>query len=115
MAEALARHLAADVIEPFSAGISPYGTIIEPTRKVLLERSIRLDSQFSKGLSEASPELAEIVVNMTGLAGLKLPGAARLLNWDVTDPYGGDLGLYRQILAEIEEKILALAASLREP
>ena len=37
MAEALARHLAAEVIEPSSAGISPFGRIVDTTRRVLLE------------------------------------------------------------------------------
>ena len=116
MAEALARHHASDMIEASSAGISPLGVIAEETRKVLLERGVRMPGQRSKGTTETDIENAELIVNMTGIHGralfrenLKTP----IEDWEVTDPYGDDMGVYRRVCDEIEARIIELAARLR--
>lgn len=116
MAEALARHLARDVIEPSSAGISPFGRIVDATRRVLLERGVSLDGQYSKGLREADPESAELIVNMSGIPVADLFAGvceAPVADWDVEDPYGDSLEVYRRIRDEIEERVTTLAAQLR--
>ncbi len=113
IAEALARHVAADVIEPSSAGISPLGRIVDPTRKILLERGVNLGEQFSKGLREASADAADLVVNMTGIPGCSLFPNRPVVDWDVDDPYGEEMGIYRRIRDEIEERLAVLAAELR--
>lgn len=113
MAESLARHLAADVIEPSSAGISPFGRIVDTTRRVLLERGVDVDGQYSKGLREVSPESSDLVVNMTGIPGASLFPRARVVDWEVEDPYGEDLAVYRRIRDEIEERVTELAESMR--
>lgn len=115
MAEALARHSASDVIEAASAGLSPFGKIVEPTRKILLERGIRMDGQHSKGLREVDRDSFELIVNMTGMPGHALFPGAKVVDWDVADPYGEDMLLYRQICDEIEEHLNALVADLRGP
>jgi len=113
MAEALARHLASDAIEPASAGLSPLGSISVPTRVVLLERGARVDGQYSKGLPEVDPDSAELIVNMTGIPGQALFPGAQVVDWDVDDPYGEDLLVYCRVRDEIEELVTELAASLR--
>lgn len=113
MAEALARHLASDVIEPSSAGLSPFGRIVDTTRRVLLERGVSVDGQWSKGLREVNPERADLVVNMTGMPGTALFSNARVVDWDVGDPYGEDMSVYREIRDEIEERVTELAQRLR--
>jgi arsenate reductase (thioredoxin) len=116
MAEALARHHASDVIDPTSAGISPLGVIVDGTRKVLLERGIRMPGQHSKGTSEADVEAAEMIVNMTGIHGPALFREslhARIEDWEVTDPYNDDITVYRRVCDEIEARVIELAARLR--
>ncbi len=114
MAEALARRDAADIIDPASAGISPFGRVVEPTRLVLLEKGIRIDSQFSKGLSDTTLFRPDLVINMTGIPGASLFAHARYQDWDVEDPYGEHLETYRRICEDIEARVQELAASLRE-
>jgi arsenate reductase len=116
MAEALARHLASDVIEPSSAGLSPFGRIVDATRRALLERGVPLDGQYSKGLREARPEAAEMIVNMSGIPGAALfsgVSEAPVVDWDVQDPYGDSPEVYRRIRDEIEERVTDLATRLR--
>ncbi|MGH9789975.1 MAG: low molecular weight phosphatase family protein, partial [Candidatus Acidiferrales bacterium] len=107
MAEALARHLASDVIEPLSAGLSPFGRIVDTTRRILLERGLSVDGQYSKGLREAPLDGVTLVVNMSGIPGKALFGPPmRVMDWDVDDPYGEDMATYRRICEQIEEQIV---------
>ena len=48
MAEALARHDASDIIAAESAGVHPLGFIDNTTQRVLRERGISSEGQFSK-------------------------------------------------------------------
>ena len=114
MAEALARHLASDVIDPVSAGISPFGRIVEPTRKVLQERGIAIGAQYSKGLDEVDPDKAHLIVNMSGMPGKALFPGDDVVDWDIDDPYGEDLGTYRRVRDDLEELITKLATDLRK-
>jgi arsenate reductase len=114
MAEALARHLASDVIEPSSAGLSPLGHITVPARKVLRERGVSAEGQFSKSLREVDPDLVDLIVNMTGMPGQALFPGANVVDWEVDDPFGEDLGIYREVCQEIEERIEKLAKELRQ-
>ena len=115
MAEAIARHRASDVIEPMSAGLVPFGEIPGTTLAVLGERGISADGQTSKPLRPEEMSAAEIVINMTGRTGatiFKEPVAA-IEDWDVGDPYGSNLAVYREIRDEIEKRVEDLAQRLR--
>jgi arsenate reductase len=114
LAEAFARKLAPDVIEPSSAGLSPFGSIAETTTAVGAEFGLSFDGQFSKGLEAVDLAQSDLVVNMSGMPARGLFETARtVLDWEIEDPFGEDLGLYRRIAVEIEARILALAAELR--
>jgi len=116
MAEAWARHLASDVIAPSSAGLAPLGVVAQPTRAVLAERGVSTDGQYSKSLPEADADAAELIVNMSShpIANLFLGSKARIEDWDVADPYGEDLELYRQIRDAIEARVRGLAERMRK-
>lgn len=115
MAEAIARHLASDVIEPFSAGILPFGEIMEPTVQVLKERGISLDGQYSKPLRPHDLAAADVVINMAGGAGAKMlqDPKGTVEDWYVPDPYGLNTVVYRKIRDEIEARVTDLARRLR--
>ena len=113
MAEALAKHLAADVIDAQSAGISPLGQIAQSTREVLLERGVRVDGQFSKFLTDRSLADPDLIVNISGLPGQSLFAGNAFEDWDVEDPYGDDMETYRRICDDIEGRVRDLAERLR--
>jgi arsenate reductase len=114
IAEAVARHTASDVIIPSSAGLSPLGRIQDSTRKVLLERGIPTDGQFSKGLNDDTLlKPADLVINMSGYRGDSLFAGRKFEDWDVEDPYGEDMETYRRICDDIEARVADLAARLR--
>jgi arsenate reductase (thioredoxin) len=123
MAEAVARQLASDIIEPFSAGTHPLGQLAEPTKQALLANGYSLKHLSSKGLGPHAMETADIIINMSGkpLDGLfyrrnlpnSPPVAEKIKNWNIEDPYGEESATYQKILEQIESKILLLAARLR--
>jgi arsenate reductase len=116
MAEAIAKHCAADVMEASSAGLVPFGQIVPPTIAVLSEHGVSAEGQFSKPLRMADLTGADLVINMTGRSGDCLfdEPCPPVEDWDVGDPYGSDLGVYRDIRDEIETRIDNLAQRLRE-
>jgi protein-tyrosine-phosphatase len=116
MAEAIARHRASDVIEPSSAGLVPFGMIPGTTLTVLRERGIAADGQSSKPLRPEDISAADIVINMTGRSGVSIftESVAQLEDWDVGDPYGFNLAVYREICDQIEARVEELARRLRE-
>ena len=114
IAEAIARHKASDVINASSAGISPLGRIQDSTRKVLLERGISVDGQFSKSLHDDTLlQPADLIINMSGYPGESFFAKCKFEDWDVEDPYGEDMETYRRICDDIEARVADLAARIR--
>jgi protein-tyrosine-phosphatase len=116
MAEAIAKHSASDVIEASSAGLVPFGEIPNTTLAVLQERGISADGQSSKPLRSEAVSAADMIINMTGRSGHAIfsEPIAHLEDWDVGDPYGSNLAVYRSIRDQIEARVADLARRLRE-
>jgi arsenate reductase (thioredoxin) len=116
MAEAIARQVAADVIEPSSAGLVPFGEITGPTLAVLAEHETSAEGQYSKPLVPEDLHSADLVVNMTGRSGNAIftETTPPLEDWDVGDPFGFSLAVYRAIRDQIEKRVHDLARRLRE-
>jgi len=124
IAEAVARHVASDVIEASSAGIAPLGRIEQTTQETLIANGYAHRGLTSKGLSRAAIENADLVINMSGrtldgifdnsraASGSNL--ARKVEVWNVADPYGETGAVYQKILEELETKILLLASRLRD-
>lgn len=113
-AEAFARKIAPDVIDPSSAGLSPFGRIAEPTISVGAEFGLSFDGQSSKGFRPEDLARADLIVNMTGIDSPGLFETTRpVVDWNVADPFGEDPAVYRRIAAEIEARVLLLAAEIR--
>ncbi len=115
MAEALARHSASDVIEASSAGTAAFGEIAEQTGKVLQERGVPMDGQYSKQLREEDCRAADLIINMSGKPGATIFPAepAKVEDWNVRDPYFADFQMNRQICDDIEGRLAGLADRLR--
>jgi arsenate reductase (thioredoxin) len=113
MAEAIARHLASDVILPESAGVHPLGFIDEATQQVLNEEGISFEGQFSKGLNDPHLGAPDLIVNMSGIPSGGLFRGRVFEDWRVRDPFGEGIEIHRRILAEIRVHVADLAARLR--
>ena len=113
MAEALARHDASDIIAAESAGVHPLGFIDNTTQRVLRERGISYEGQFSKSTRDHSLAKPDLIVNMSGVPGATLFAGLPFEDWKIDDPFGEAIELHRRICDDIERNIKELAARLR--
>lgn len=108
MAEALGKKLAADVFESFSAGTEP-GARINPDAVRLMKQVHGVDmelTQHNKPLSKLPP--VDVVVTMgCGVNCPFLPCTHRE-DWGLDDPTGREDGVFLEVMARIEEKVLDL-------
>lgn len=110
MAEALARHLHGDVLEIFSAGITPLGYIVEETLQVLQEKGISTEGLYSKGLDEIDLQACQFIVNLSQYpVEWHLPAACqdRLIRRWVKDPFGLGIPAFRET-RDLIEKLIAM-------
>ena len=116
MAEAIARHLAADVIEASSAGLVPFGEIPATTLAVLAERGFSAEGQCSKPLRPEDVSASDLIINMTGRSGASIfsEPTPPIEDWDVGDPYGSSLAVYRAICDQIDARVEDLVQRLRD-
>lgn len=114
MAEAIARHRYSDLIEASSAGLTALGTIASPTSAVLAERGISAGGLSSKPLTDQTRRGADLIINMSGRPGawMSKDGGPPVEDWDVGDPYGSHLDVYRKICDDIEARLRDLAIRL---
>jgi protein-tyrosine-phosphatase len=94
----------------------PFGDIPTMTLTVLSERGFSAEGQSSKPLRPEDLSAADLVINMTGRGGKSIFSAPTpaFEDWDVGDPYGFDLAVYRGIRDQIETRVNDLAKRLRD-
>lgn len=115
MAEAVARKLGPDVMEPSSAGFTPLGRVEALTIETLTKNHYPAEGLRSKGVQILEVMKADLIVNLSGRPGdvaFEAPG--KVEDWDVEDPYGADAGKYQRIFEEIERRVAELTSRLRK-
>ena len=113
IAEALGRHLAADVFESYSAGTETKPQINQDAvrlMKQLYHIDMEADGQHSKLLSDI-PAVDVVITMGCNVACPSLPCQWRE-DWGLEDPTGKPDEEFLETIARIEEKILDLKARL---
>ena len=114
IAEALGRHLAADVFESYSAGTERKDRINPDAvrlMKALYHIDMEAEGQHSKLLSDLP--LVDVVITMG--CNVKCPFLPCLLreDWGLQDPTGQPDTVFMETIWQIEAKILQLKERLR--
>lgn len=112
IAEALGKHLAADVFESYSAGTEVKDRI-NPDAVRLIKQLYGIDmevTQRPKLLQEIPP--VDIVVTMGCNVACPYLPCKRREDWGLEDPTGKPDDEFVAVIRQIEEKILALKAEL---
>jgi arsenate reductase (thioredoxin) len=114
MAEAFANRLGEGKLRAWSAGSHPLGWITPDTRTVMDEKGIALAAQWSKGVDDVPMDQMEVVVTMGCEVDCPLPAEfkGRVLEWNIADPFGSDLGRYRAARDSIEAQVRELLAGI---
>ena len=113
IAEALGKHLAADVFESYSAGTERKDRI-NPDAVRLMKKLYGIDmeqTQRPKLLEELPP--IDVVVTMGCNVECPYLPCKRRENWGLDDPTGKDDAEFLSVIGSIEEKIRKLAESLK--
>ena len=109
MAEGFAQTLGKKTVIASSAGID--SSQIDPkTIEVMAEAGIDISSYTAKRLNQFAPEAFDGVVTMCA-SGAKLPETWKIKiiqEWDVEDPAGQPIEVFRQVRDEIKGRIEAL-------
>lgn len=114
MAEGIARHEAADLLEVFSAGLAPLGSVAALTRQTLQKNGYPADDLSSKPILREAWDSADLVINMSGYPSERVfADHSKVEDWDVEDPYGADTAVYQRIFEDIQARVLALIERLR--
>ncbi len=117
MAEAIARGLGGGDVVAGSAGLMPFGRIVEATRDTLDELGYDSTGLASKGLDDIDLGSWDVIVSLLGPSGLAvLPRnlGAELESWSIPDPYGEDHAAYRTVARELERRIRTLLCDQRD-
>lgn len=115
MAESIARRDAAEVIEPFSAGLTPLGFLPALTTQTLIDNGNSADALSSTPITSDVWDAADIVINMSGVPKERaFPDHQKVEDWDVQDPYGADTAVYQNTYDDIRRRIALLADRLRK-
>ena len=115
MAEAIARYDAADVIEAFSAGLIPMGSIPEQTKLTLIQNGYSAQGLTSDALTREAADAADIIINMTGKAREEnFWNPEKVEDWMVEDPYGALPVTYQRVFEGLKRRIHQLALGLRD-
>ena len=112
MAEALGRHLAADVFTSCSAGTETVPRINPDAVRLMKEiYGIDMQDQYSKTLDKLPP--VDVLITMGCNVRCPALPCQRREDWGLEDPTGKSDEEFRKVIAVIEEKVLALRESLK--
>lgn len=104
MAEGLARHLASDILESYSAGTEKYTEVKPLAVEVMKEIGISMDSHYPKLLTEIPEEVDVLITMGCGVVCPFIP-TSHQEDWGLTDPSGGTIEDFRKTRDLIEEKV----------
>ncbi|MDJ0724546.1 MAG: arsenate reductase, glutathione/glutaredoxin type [Prochloraceae cyanobacterium] len=114
MAEGFAKELGQDKITVKSSGLE--ASEVNPGAIVVMsEIGIDINKQTSDALSDFQPEDFDVVISLCG-CGVNLPKnwltTEVFQDWELEDPAGKDLGIFRKVRDEIKQKVSQLISSL---
>jgi arsenate reductase len=115
MAEGFARATGNDFVEAFSAGIHPTGVVGEDAILMMDEKGIDISDQYSKGLEDVPLDEIDIAVSMAGYPlNQILPAeySGKAYDWQVDDPIGRSIEVFRRVRDEIESKVTTLLGNV---
>jgi len=114
MAEGFAKELGQDKITVKSSGLEA-SQVNSGAIAAMSEIGIDINKQTSDALSDFQPEDFDVVISLCG-CGVNLPKnwltREVFQDWELEDPAGKDLAIFRKVRDEIKQKVSQLISSL---
>ena len=113
MAEGFAKKYGSNIFDVYSAGTHPATKVSENAVLVMKEKDIDIIGQYPKSIKEI-PEKLDIVITMG--CGVECPFlfSDYREDWDLDDPVGKPIEVFREIRDRIEKKVKTLAESTKK-
>jgi len=124
MAEGFAKKIAGERYDVYSAGTRPAGFVHPDAIAVMHEVGIDISSQYSKGFNQVPVKSFDHFVTMgclpaevsTKAGGDTCPvvAAKNRIDWQIEDPIGQPIEVFRRVRDEIEAKVKELLAQIMQ-
>jgi arsenate reductase len=115
MAEAFARHFGQGTVEAYSAGSNPASEVDPKAVKVMQEVGIDISSARAKGFDGLPYKDFDCAVMLGCKDRCPFIPAEKHIEWEIEDPRGKDIELFRRTRDEIKGKVLKLVKELSSP
>jgi arsenate reductase (thioredoxin) len=113
MAEGFARQLGQGLLEVYSAGSKPSGSMNPYAVKVMEEAGIDISRQKSKGFNELPVKNFDLVVTLGCRDVCSFIPADKHVEWQIEDPKGKPIESFRMARDSIKNKVDNLIKELR--
>ena len=108
MAEGFVEALEQGKIEVYSAGSNPSFRVDPLVIEVMKEKGIDLSARRPKGLNDLPPIEMDYLITMGCEETCPAILAKKVIEWEIPDPKGKSIDVFRQVRDLIENKVTAL-------
>jgi len=108
IAEGLSKIYGNGLYQAYSAGTYPLGMIAKGVYEIMGKRGIDISDQYSKGLDEIPMDDMDYVISLGSFAAdsvCPVYFSGETFDWNIPDPYGGDIDGYEMVTDIIEKKL----------
>jgi protein-tyrosine-phosphatase len=112
MAQGFAEVFGGEKVEGYSAGSRPSSTIDPLVIDVMKEKGIDLSVKHPKSLNDLPPVEMDYLITMGCEEACPAIPAKRIIEWEIPDPKGKSIDVFREVRNMIEDKIRALFAEI---
>ena len=108
MAEGFANAFGQGRLEVYSAGSRPSFQVDPLAIEVMKEKGIDLSARRPKGLNDLPPVEMDYLITMGCEETCPAIPAKKVIEWEIPDPKGKSIDVFRQVRDLIENKVTAL-------
>jgi arsenate reductase len=114
MAQGFAEVLGGEKVEVYSAGSCPASQIDPLVVEVMKEKGIDLSSKKPKGLDDLPPIEMDYLITMGCEETCPAVSAKRIVDWEIPDPKGKSIDVFREFRDIIEHKVKTLLEGIEK-